>query len=133
MPFYFTRRNAIFFLTGSIDTTALGDTSITNAIRVDANIFPANFADSDWAGSTDLSVDPSTTTHGFPREFHELLARRVSIQYKERNDIKLDPTEKNYERDLKNKMDQYSVAILDEQFQGYIPQGVDTFSDGDDL
>lgn len=133
VPFYFTRRNAIFLLSGSIDTTALGDTSITDAIKVVANIFPANFADSDWSGSTDLSVDPTTTSHGFPREFHELLARRVSIQYKEKNDVNLDPTEANYEEDLKDKMDQYSIAILDEQIQGSLPSGTETANDGFDL
>jgi len=85
-PQYFIRRKAIYILSGSI-ATAIG------GILMIYNSFPADLAN--LVGTTDLSIDPSTTTHGFPREFHELLARRVSIEYKDRNNIKLSTREQN--------------------------------------
>lgn len=122
-PRYFIRRKAIYILSGTI-------VAVTDGFRLVYNSFPADLAD--LAGSADLSVDPSTTTHGFPREFHELLARRVSIGYKDREGIKLSQTELKYERDLDKALDDFSSANLDESIIGALPSGQSRGNDGVD-
>ena len=111
-PFYFIRRRALYILSGAI-------IAVTNCIRLVYNSFPANLTS--MAGSTDMSVDPSTTTHGFPREFHELLGRRVSIGYKNRNNVKLDRDELKYDVDLEDMLENFSQVNLDEQVIGNMP------------
>lgn len=73
---------------------------VIGGLKLWAIIFPADFTD--LSGSIDLSVDPSETTFGFPRQFHELLARRVSIGWKsgQQRPRPLSAHEKNYGADL---------------------------------
>lgn len=108
-PFYVIRRKALFILSGTI-------VAVTAGIRIWYLQYPSNL--SDLTGSTDLSVDPSTTTAGFPRQFHELLARRVSMEYKDRNNVKFSTMEKNYERDLEKQMEAISQIDLSQDMQG---------------
>lgn len=122
-PYYFIRRNAIYILSGTIS-------AVTDGILLVYNAFPANLAD--LTGNTDLSVDPTTTSHGFPREFHELLARRVSIEYKDRNDVKLSKKELDYDDDLIEALDNFSTANLDEEILSAVPTGTDQGDDGFD-
>lgn len=111
-PRYFIRRNAIYILSGTVPVMADGINLIYDA-------FPSDLAN--LTGSTDLSIDPSTTTHGFPRQFHELLARRVSIAYKSVNKIALDPEDLLYAADLEKTLDNFAIAILDESIVGALP------------
>ena len=60
-------------------------------LKMSAIIYPADFTD--FSSSTDMSVDPTDTSAGFPGEFHLLLARRVSIAYKESQDIAIPLTD----------------------------------------
>ena len=95
------RRRALFILSGTIS-------AVTNGIRYWYHIFPADLAN--LTGSTGLEVDPSTTTFGFPRQFHELLARKVGIEYKERQPrpIPLNRSELKYDDDLRIQLDAIS-------------------------
>ena len=70
--------------------------------------YPADFTV--LSGSTDMATDPSATTFGFLRQFHELLARRVSIEYKgsQPKPLLLNRHEQNYENDLKIQLDAIS-------------------------
>jgi len=95
------RRGAVFILSGTIP-------NVTGGGRMWQHVFPADLAN--LSGSTDMSLDPTTTTFGFPRQFHELLARRVSIEWKgsQPKKIPLNETELNYEVDLKSALDALS-------------------------
>lgn len=115
-PRYFIRRKAIYLLSGAI-------IAVTNGIKFIYDVFPADLAD--MAGATDLSLDPTTTSHGFPKEFHEILARRCSIEYKDRQGIKLSPMEMNYERDLEKLLDNFAGGNLDEEITGKLPDDSD--------
>ena len=70
-----------------------------------------------------MSVDPSTTTAGFPRPFHELLARAVSIRYKQSKESPIPLTEKEqvFEYDLNKKIDAIKKLNLDREVIGSIP------------
>lgn len=120
-PCYFIRRQAIYILSGTI-------IAVTDGIELVYNAFPVNLAN--VAGSTDLSVDPSTTTHGFPKEFHELWARRVSIAYKDRNEVRLSKKELDYDRDLEKKLDEFSTVDLSQSLTGKLPSSDKTGDDG---
>ena len=95
------RRRALFILSGTI-------AAVTSGGRLWYHAYPADLAN--LSGSTDLAVDPSTTTFGFPKQFHELLGRRVSIEYKgsQPKPIPLNAMEKNYEVDLARQLDAIS-------------------------
>lgn len=123
-PVYFSRRKALYILSGTI-------TAVTDGGKLVYNAFPASLAN--LAGSTDLSVDPSTTTHGFPREFHELLARRVVIHYKDINGINLSREDLAYEQDLENALDNFSTINLDLQEIANMPSSASLSNHGFDL
>ena len=122
-PRYFIRRQAIYILSGTI-------TAVTDGILLTYNVFPANLAN--LTGSTDLSADPSTTTLGFPREFHELLARRVSIEYKDINDIKLSSKELKYDKELEEALNNFSRVNLDKQIIAELPAASKRGNNGQD-
>jgi len=111
---YTIRRRALFILSGTI-------IAVTDGIKIWYHIYPADLAN--LTGSTDLAVDPSTTTHGFPKGFHELLARRVAIEYKGRQPkpIPLNPMEKNYEVDLERALAAVSTEDESGEIIGEMP------------
>lgn len=95
------RRRAVFILSGTIPTLSGGG-------RLTYYLLPADL--STLTGSDDMSIDPTTTTFGFPKQFHELLARRVSIEWKssQPKPLPLSRHELNYENDLKDALDAIS-------------------------
>ena len=103
---YFVKRRAIFILSGTI-------IAVTDGIRIWYIQYPADI--NDLNSVTDINVDPSTTTAGFPRQFHELLARRVGMEYKSRNGLKFSALENKYEFDLKERLDE--IAHIDHNLE----------------
>ena len=97
----------IFILSGS----AIKD--VENGLKLWAIIFPADFTS--LTSTEEMSTNPDDYSHGFPRQFHELLARRISIAYKSSKDrpIPLSEKEKLYEVDLKVQIDTMKDANLD--------------------
>ena len=95
------RRRALFILSGTIPNVTGGGRLLYYLQPVDLTAL---------TGTTDLSIDPSTTTFGFPRGFHELLARRVSMEWKgsQPRPIQLNATEMNYEVDLRIELNAIS-------------------------
>jgi len=57
-----------------------------------------------------MEIDPSTTTFGFPRQFHELLGRKVSIAWKSLQAVALSPLEQSFEIDLNRQLEAYSTT-----------------------
>lgn len=101
---YTIRRRAILLLSGTV-------IAVTGGGRYWYHAYPDDLAN--VTGVVELSLDPSTTTFGFPRQFHELLARRVSIEYKSSKPkpLPLSRHELNYENDLKTQLD--AIAHID--------------------
>ena len=121
-PAYFVRGKHIYILSGTIS-------AVTSGIQWVYQIFPSDLAN--MTGSADLSVDTSATALGFPREFNELLARRVSIEFKGRpgSRLKLNEKELAYPIDLQDAIDKFAIPNIDEQIIGALPTGEDR---GDD-
>jgi len=99
------RGKGIFILSGTIIAVSAGG-------QIFYYLYPADFTALN--GSTDMAADPSASTFGFPRQFHELLARRVAIEYKgsQPKPLPLNRHEQNYENDLQLALD--SIAHRDE-------------------
>ena len=123
-PRYFIRRNAIYILSGAI-------IAVTDGIRLYYNSFPADLSDM-TSNTTDIAVDPSTTTHGFPRSFHELLARGVAIEYKGANGKQLSKKDLDFDKDLLQQIDDFSIPNLDHEIFGALPGSAHTGDDGYD-
>lgn len=96
--------------------------AVTEGISLWALEYPANFTS--LASSTDMSVNPTETSFGFPRAFHKLLATRVIIDYKESKEkpIPLTQREQNYELDLKNKIESISPQNLSREVNSTYPR-----------
>lgn len=95
--------------------------SVTDGLKLWAIVFPADFTD--LTSTEDMATNPSTTSHGFPREFHGLLAIGVSIAYKtsQPRPIPLSEKEKTYERDLADKIESLREENLDRNFIASAP------------
>lgn len=113
--------NGIFILSAN----AIID--VTDGLKLWAIIFPSDFAN--LTSIEDMSTNPDEYSHGFPRQFHELLARRVSIAYKSSKDrpIPLSEKERLYEVDLITQVQTMKDANLDRSVQPSAP-----YNDGSD-
>ena len=100
---------------------------VTNGLKLWAIVFPSDFAN--LTSTEDMSTNPDDYTHGFPRQFHELLARRVSIAYKSSKDrpIPLSEKEKMYEVDLTTQIQTMKDTNLDRSIKPSAP-----YNDGSD-
>jgi hypothetical protein len=99
---YFAGNNAKYCLfRGSLfiySDSAIID--VTDGIKLWAILYPT--AIPNLTDDRDLSVPKNTSSIGFPSQFHELLARRVGIAYKNSQDtpLALSEHEQNYATDL---------------------------------
>ena len=79
-PMYDFARRSIYILSGSaID-------AVTDGLKLRYYPYPASITTTQLdSGSTDLSIDPSTTTFAMPRFYHRLWADMIILEYKEDN------------------------------------------------
>ncbi len=96
--------------------------AVTDGLELYAIVYPADITD--LSGVIDMATDPTEYTHGFPRQFHELMARRVSIAYKTGKDkpIPLSEKEKLYEVDLARAIKNLKGGNLDRSVVGTVPR-----------
>lgn len=101
--------------------------AVTNGLKLWAIIYPADIAN--LSGTDDMSVNPDDYSHGIPKPFHELLARRVSIAYKSSKDkpIPLSEKEQLYEVDLAQAIQNLKDQNLDRSVLPSVP-----YDDGSD-
>ena len=94
---------------------------VTDGLRLWCDTYPT--AVTDLSSSTDMSVDPSTTTHGIPRSMHRIWAKGVIIDYKESKDkpIPLTEREQAYEFDLQKAIQVLKHGNLDREVIGDLP------------
>lgn len=120
-PAYDIYRRAIQLYTGDAII------AVTAGLILRAIIYPADFTA--FSSSDDMSVDPGIYTFGFPRQFHELLARRVSMMYKSSQDRPkaLTDNERLFEADLAKAIAAISNPNLDANVEASVP-----YDDGSD-
>lgn len=111
-------RKSLYIYSGIVSNVADG-------LKIWVNSWPT--AISDLTSEVDMSVDPSTTTFGIPRELHEIWARGIIIDYKgsRENPIPLSEQELNYGIDKIRSINSLKPQNLDREFIGSTP-----FNDG---
>ena len=121
--FYDLLRKSIFIYSGTIS-------AVTGGLKLWCSTWPT--AITSLAGTTDMSVDPSTTTHGIPRAMHEIWARGVIIDWKQSREkpIALNEKELSYEKDLQKTIETLKHGNMDREVIGYLPPAADRGDDG---
>lgn len=96
---------------------------VADGLKLWAIQFPADLTEAKLASTDDMSVDPSTTTHGMPREAHEIWARSVIIEYKNSKEKPIPLTEKElvFDKDLALVLSSLKGTNLDRQNMGTVP------------
>ena len=122
-PRYEIQRRSVYLLSGSISSTAIGGSTVSNGIRLRYRAYPADLTQL-TDNSADLSIDPSTTTFGFPKQFHELWARRVSVDWKSQHPGAVPPSQldTSYLQDFENKLSGVEENDLSGEIIGRLPR-----------
>lgn len=123
---YDLSRGTLFIYSGTI-------TDVSNGLKIFADVYPV--APTDLTSTTDMSVDPSTTQLGLPREVHKALADGIVIDWKESQEkpIPLSEKELNYEYHLQKDIESARRANLDRETKSEVPSGASVWNDGYDL
>ncbi len=118
-------RKSIFIYSGTITAT-------TGGFKVWTNTWPTPITD--LTSTTDMSVDPSTTTHGIPRAMHGIWATGVIIDYKESKEkpMPLSERELKYEFDKRQAIEALKHGNLDREVIGDLPPAGERGNDGFD-
>lgn len=97
--------------------------AVTDGLKLWAIQYPADLTEAKLASTDDMSVQPTTTSHGMPKEAHEIWARAVIIEYKNSKEkpIPLTERELNYQADLQMVLNALKGTNLDRQNQGTVP------------
>lgn len=95
--------------------------NVTDGLKLWAIIYPADFTD--LTSTDDMSTNPTTTSHGFPREFHNSLVTAVSMAYKssQTRPIPLSKEEQNFDNDFDDKINDLKGKNLDRNFKPTVP------------
>ena len=119
---YTIRRRAVLILSGTIS-------AVTSGGRLWYHQYPAALAN--LTGSTELDIDPTTTTFGFPRQFHLDLANLVSRHYKDNKPrrIPLSDAEKNVDVNIRIHLSE--ISKIDNAAE-YIGEGLPATETGHD-
>lgn len=107
-------RKALVIYSGTITA---GD----EALKVYVDTYPA--AITDLTSTTEMNIDPSTTTHGIPRPMHKIWATGVIIDYKTSREkpIPLTEREVNYEIDLQKAIKTLKHGNMDREVIASVP------------
>ena len=118
-------RKSIVIYSGTITATASG-------LRTYCDTYPTPVTD--LTSTVDMSVDPSTTTHGIPRPMHKVWLMGVTIDYKNSRSkpIALTEREKNYESIKEKAIVTLKHANLDREVVAELPPASDRGNDGFD-
>ena len=124
--FYDIDRKSLWIYSGTI-------TAIVGGMKLWCNTYMAKLDNNRIAdNSTDLSTDPTSVTHGVPRELHEIWARGVSIDWKStrQKPIPLTERELNYKVDLQDCVMTMQHGNYDRSVYASIPPASDRGNNG---
>lgn len=112
--FFDIMRNSIWIYSGTI-------TNVTNGLRIWLNTIVPDITSME--STTDMSIDPTTTTHGIPRALHHVLADGIVIDWKDSREkpIPLNEREQNYDMDVRKAISSLKRGNYDRETIGIIP------------
>lgn len=117
--FYDVFRNSLWLYCGALT----GFTANNGFLKLWYIAWPADISAATLALLTDLSIDPTETSAQLPRQFHELWARQVSIDFKNSKDkpIPLNEKELAFKYDFSETMSSLSGLNLDRSLTATLP------------
>ena len=117
--------NSIFILSGTI-------IDVTDGMKLWLKTYPTT--PTDLTSDTDMSIDPSATSHGIPRPLHKLLAKGVVIEWKESKDkpIPLTQSEILWDKQVQDAIYTMKHGNLDKEIFGALPSALSRGNDGAD-
>jgi len=112
--FYDIMRESIVIYSGTIS-------NVTNGLRIWVNTTVPDITS--MASTTDMSIDPSNTTHGIPRALHHVLADGIVIMWKQSREkpIALVDTELRYDLEVKKAVSSLKRKNYDRTVFGLVP------------
>lgn len=121
--FFDIQHGGIFIYSGTIE-------DVTNGLVTKYAKEPVVITD--LASVVDMSAHLTSTTHGYPKRVHELLARGVIIDYKESREkpIPLTEREAKYEFDLVKAVNELKNTNLDNEILAQLPGQGDRGNEG---
>lgn len=104
---FLVMRGSVYILSGSI-------VDVSSGLKVYPDVYPSDISDL-TESSTDMSVDPSTTSRGIPRSLHLVWADKIIRSYKQSRPVPIPLTteEQLVEPRLRNQ-----IAILADTTRG---------------
>jgi len=107
-------RRSLFIYSGEI-------IDVTGGLKLWSFFYPAHITN--LASVEDMSVDPNPVEHGFPRQFHKILADYVVVEYKTSRDSPLTLTESEQllEKRTLDALDALKGMNLDRITVGHLP------------
>lgn len=115
--YYDIMRKSIYIYSGTIE-------AVTDGLKIWQNTYPADI--SDMTSTTDMSVDPSTTTHGVPKALHKVICDDVVIEWKGSREkpIPLSESELLHQSRIEQSFQTLKKASYDNEVTGKLPDGV---------
>lgn len=112
--FFDIMRSSLWIYSGTI-------TNVTDGLKIWVNRWVADLTSME--STTDMSIDPTNTTHGIPRALHMVMAKGMIIEWKESREkpIALSQTEIGYEAEVRKAVARLKRGNLDRETQGSIP------------
>ena len=112
--FFDMMRSSIWIYSGTI-------TAVTAGLRIWLNTIVSDITS--MVATVDMSVDPTTTTHGIPRALHGVLAEGMVIEWKgsKEKPITLNQTELKYDRRVEEAVDSLKKGNYDRDVIGLVP------------
>jgi len=103
-----------------------GIVAVAGGLQIYGFSWPAKFTD--LTSTVEMATNTDATTHGWPRGFQELLARKVQIAYKTSRDrpIALSESEKNWDQDLFVALSAIQNQNLDRSVLAQVPDTDET-------
>ena len=126
---YDIRRKAIYLYSGTI-------TAVTSGLKVHTEEYPADLVTAQLSDDADdLSKDPSTTTYGLPKEFHQIWAKMTAKAWKEAKEKPIPETlsEVILKAVLAEKVAEYTPVSTDRVDTFGEPTEEETYNNGFDL
>lgn len=108
-------RGSIWIYSGTI-------TAVTSGLKIWLNTIVADITS--MVSTTDMSVDPTTTTHGIPRALHKPLADGIVIEWKQSKEkpIALSDTELRWDLEVDRAVSSLKRANYDRNVIGLLPE-----------
>jgi len=112
--FYDIMRESIWIYSGTI-------TNVTNGLKIWINTQVPDITS--MASTTDMSIDPSNTTHGIPMPLHHVLADGIVIMWKESREkpLALNDNEIRYDLAVKRAVESLKRGNYDRNVLGLVP------------